>query len=297
MVYSKYKKSINYLEFRDGYKLINECEIDAMLSAFREGKVRKNEWRVFSALHEKSALHKESNVDLYRAVNHGTHIKGVKRLSHKEIDAAKQVVEQTIKDCGDGQKKPVARKFLRYIAKGSASKAEAVLLLFYCKRRIRQPRQYDRLAKNERFARFTYRVLAELTGLRRATLCEGLARLVNRGLLNTAPVSKKNENFYGMLYIDGTIVSLSRNNAQNRPYREKVKTVTPIEVKRNAPQKKTVTLINKDPKTKIESVSICEKRELNIEKMKQCLDSPIRAVREAAQSALIELELKHQQAA
>lgn len=298
MVYRKNKKSINYLEFQEGYALVCTTVIEAVIRAYREGLFRKNELRVFAALHERDAMHKESRVDLYRAVNHGSGVKGVKRLSHKEIDAALEVVLGVVAETGDGQRKPVARKFLRYIAKGSASGAESLMLLYYCKRRIRQPKAYGRLAKRERFARFTYRQLSAASGLRRATLSDALGRLAQRGLLNTAAVAKQNENVYGMLYIDGARVSLTRVGADNVPYRViGKKTVTPVKQNRTPPPQKNVTLRNEDPKTEIQGASLMEKAEQGDERLKQAMRSKDTVIRTIAERLLLERQERHKQAA
>lgn len=298
MTYRKNKKSINYLEFQGGYALVCTTVIDAVIHAYREGLFRKNELRVFAALHERSAMHKETRVDLYRAVNHGSGIKGVKRLSHKEIDAALEAVMEVVAETDDGQRKPVSRKFLRYIAKGSASGAETLMLLYYCKRRIRQPKAYGRLAKKERFARFTYRELSEASGLRRATLSDALGRLTHRGLLNTAAVAKQNENVYGMLYIDGARVSLTRVGADNVPYRVAVKkTVTPVKQNRMTPPEKTATLKNEDPKTEIKGASLIDKKEQGDRMLRRAMQSKDPVIRGVAERLLIGQQEKHRQAA
>lgn len=298
MVRKKNKNSINYLEFEGGYALVNTSVIDAIVDGYRQGSIRKNELRAFAAILECNAMHKDSKVDLYRIINQGTGVKGVKRLTNKEINASIEIVTKVIATAGEGEKKPVARKFLRYIAKGSASGAQAILLLYYCKRRTRQPKQYDRLAKNERYARFKYGDLSELSGLRRATLSEALGKLIDRGLLNTAPVAKQSENFYGMLYIDGARVSLTRMGEYNTPYRRSTKkTVSPLRENRMAPTNKTATLINKDPKTRIKGVSSIELRKRNIDKMRVCLNSSCATVREIAERHLSLLEDMHEQAA
>ena len=288
----KNKNNVNDFEFRDGYALIDIDELEAVIGAYRKGRIRKNELRVYAGLYERSRLHKESKVDLYRIVNHKTKSKGIKRLSHKEIDAAASVIEDICSTVSGGQKKAVARRFLRYIARGSATNAEAILLFYYCKRRIRQVRPLVRLNQHERYARFTYREVAEAAGLRRATLCDAMKRLADRGLLATVPVAKQNENALGMLYVDGFAVTLTRSRSDwNRTGQ---KTVTPLSKNRNATGHKSVTLKNANPKTS--SITLSE-REKQIARLQEVADSPDNPMTQYAVRELIELELLALQAA
>lgn len=292
------KNEVNDYEYRDGYRLVTDQEIEAVIRLYSEGRWNKNELRVYAGMQEHAVILQSSKVDLYRVVNSETKKRGIKRLSHKEIDAAASVIKETLpRDIG-GQMKPVARKFLRYIAKGSASCSESILLMYYCHQRIRQPKRYERLLEKERFARFKYRELAEISGLRRATLSDGLKRLVNRGLINTVDVAKQNENIYGMLFVDGAVVSLTRKGTDNQPNRTRRKeTATPAEEKRMTPREKTVTLINKDPKTtNCIGSRLRKKNELRLS-LQKAMASPKKQLREVAERALMELDGKQSQAA
>ncbi len=286
------KNNVNDYEFKDGFALIDVAELDAVFEAYRTGRIRKNELRVYAGLYERSRLHKESRVDLYRIVNHKTKTKGIKRLSHKEIDAAADVVSEVCSGVTGGLRKAVARRFLRYIARGSATNAEALMLLYFCKRRIRQTRQLVLLNQKERYARFRYRDVSEATGLRRATLCDAMKRLSHRGLLSTVKIAKQNENALGMLYIDGFAVTLARSGQEFNGSREK--SVTPVKQNRNATTKQTVTLRNDDPKTSIVSFSERKKRIARLSEVAASSDNSLStyAVRE-----LVELELLDSQAA
>lgn len=304
MVYSKKKNNVNYLEFDRGYSLIGRDALLGVIQAYRSGEFRKNELRVFAALFERSALHKQSKVDIYRIVNQDSLRRGVKRLSESQIDAALEKVSQLIGNHSTGESKPVSRKYLRHIAKGAASCSEALTLFYYCHHRVRQPKRYQRLVENERYARFTYGELSKLSGLRKATLSEAVGRLAQKGYLNTTDVAKQNENVYGQLYIDGPLVSLTRRKIENKAYqrnRRRNKTVTPGNKKRNAPGMKTVTLKNNNPKIENPKTekSFRKERTRNetIASMKRCLQSKFPEIREAAQTALQEYESSMSQAA
>jgi hypothetical protein len=85
------------------------------------------------------------------------------------------------------------------------------------------------------------------TGVRRATQCRMLPRLIERGYLNIVPVHKTNENLYGQLFIDGQVLSLVRpqQTVRRRAKLQGVshdKTSTPPPQKVNAPQHKKSTL-------------------------------------------------------
>lgn len=286
------KRTVNDYEFRDGFALIDVAELDAIFDAYRTGRIRKNELRVFAGLYERSRLHKDSKVDLYRIVNHKTKTKGIKRLSHKEIDAAADVVAEVCEGVIGGAKKAVARRFLRYIARGSATNAEAVLLLYFCKRRIRQARRLILLNEKERYARFTYRDVSETSGLRRATLCDAMKRLCQRGLLSTVAIAKQNENALGMLYIDGFAVTLSRSGAEFDSRRQK--SVTPLKQNRNATGDQTVTLRNDYPKT---SKVMFSERKNRIASLREVAESKDNVMAQHAVRELIELEFLASQVA
>lgn len=286
------KNNVNDYEFKDGFALIDVAELDAIFEAYRAGRIRKNELRVYAGLYERSRLHKDSRVDLYRIVNHKTKTKGIKRLSHKEIDAAANVVSEVCSAITGGPRKAVARRFLRYIARGSATNAEAVMLLYFCKRRIRQTRPLILLNTKERYARFTYRDVSEATGLRRATLCDAMKRLSHRGLLSTVEIAKQNENALGMLYIDGSAVTLVRSREE---YVHKTqKTVTPMNRNRNATSKQTATLRKDYPKTSRVSFS---GRKNCLDYLRHVASSDTNNVASAAERELSELEFLSAQAA
>lgn len=286
------KNNVNDYEFKDGFALIDVAELDAIFEAYRSGRIRKHELRVYAGMYERSRLHKDSKVDLYRIVNHKTKTKGIKRLSHKEIDAAAGVVSGIFSTVTGGPKKAVARRFLRYIARGSATNAEAVMLLYFCKRRVRQTRPLVLLNRKERYARFTYRDVAKASGLRRATLCDAMKRLSHRGLLSTVKIAKQNENALGMLYIDGFGVTLARSRAEFGDIREK--TVTPVRQNRNATWEQTVTLRNDYPKTSKVSVS---ERKIGIAQLVEIANRRENTLARYAVRELVRLEMQSVQVA
>jgi hypothetical protein len=148
--------------------------------------------------------------------------------------------------------KPVARKVLRHIARGSATTVEALFCFAYFLRRIPQRKPMQRLQPNEYYARLRYAEFEAWTGVHRATQSRILHRLVSRGYLNTAPVHKQNENYYGQLFIDGPLLSLVRPRQvakQRTPLKE---TSTPRQDSVNAPAEKRSTLRNLNPKTEIQ---------------------------------------------
>jgi hypothetical protein len=163
----------------------------------------------------------------------------------------------------DPQSKPVARKVIRYIARGSATTVEALFCFAYFLRRIPQRKPLDRLQPDEYYARLKYAEFEAWTGVHRATQSRILQRLVDRGYLNTAPVHKQNENCYGQLFIDGPMISLVRRRQTSRRRRRQVeqpqsvparceKKSTPTRDLINTPTEKRSTLRNFNPKTEIQ---------------------------------------------
>ena len=122
----------------------------------------------------------------------------------------------------------------------------------------------QRLMPNEFYARFTYAEFEALTGVHRATASRILQRLIDRGYLNTVAVSKQNENRYGQLFIDGSMLSLIRPRQAARRRKAQAsrpqgtvaaaceKKSTPPKDLINSPTEKRSTLINIDPKTEIQ---------------------------------------------
>jgi hypothetical protein len=270
------KRSIRYRQFAGGYAQVEDTQLRALLEGYRQGFFRRNEVRVFAGRLEVAALHKESCVSLYRIVNCQSKRKGNRRLSEGDIQTAVEKLDQLLpvlaaeieanKHTGDRQAKlkPVARMVLRHIARGGATTVEALLCFAYFLRRIPQRKPMQRLKPNEYYARFTYAEFEAWTGVHRATASRILQRLIDRGYLNTQPVSKQNENCYGQLFIDGAMISLvrprqtsrRRNAHSGRPQRPAAaaceKRSTPPQDLINSPTEKRSTLININPKTEIQ---------------------------------------------
>jgi hypothetical protein len=122
----------------------------------------------------------------------------------------------------------------------------------------------QRLIPDEFYARLTYTEFEAWTGVHRATASRILQRLIDRGYLNTVAVSKQNENRYGQLFIDGSMLSLIRPRQAARRRKAQAsrpqgtvaaaceKKSTPPKDLINSPAEKRSTLINIDPKTEIQ---------------------------------------------
>lgn len=270
------KRSIRYRQFAGGYAQVADTQIRALLEGYRQGLFRRNEVRVFAGQLEMAALHQDSNVSLYRIVNCQSQKKGNRRLSEGEIQTAVEKLDELLpvlatkfeanEQPGEKQSrlKPVARKVLRHIARGGATTVEALLCLAYFLRRIPQRKPMQRLKPNEYYARFTYAEFEAWTGVHRGTSSRVLQRLIDRGYLNTQPVSKQNENCYGQLFIDGAMISLVRprqagrrrkvqcSRVQRPAVADREKRSTPPQALINSPTEKRSTLINVNPKTEIQ---------------------------------------------
>lgn len=253
------KGSVRYRQFAGGYAQALDSQLTAVLTGYQRGLLRRNEVRVFAARLEQTALHQASNVSLYRIINCQSQRKGNRRLSSGEIQTALETLERLLpllQKSVEGErpaaKKPVARKVLRHIARGSATTVEALFCFAYFLRRIPQRKPMQRLQANEHYARLRYAEFEAWTGVHRATQSRILHRLVSRGYLNTAPVHKQNENAYGQLFIDGPLLSLvrPRQTVCRRLTAAKKKSTPPRDLV-NAPVQKTSTLRNLNPKTEI----------------------------------------------
>ena len=258
------KRNIRYRQFADGYAQTPDTQLRALLEGYRVGHFRRNEVRVYAARLEQAALFKSSNVSLYRIINCKSKAKGNRRLSHTEIQTAAQKLDELLPSLQlqfemewrraerEPYKKPVARKMLRYVARGSATTVEALICFAYCMRRIPQRMPMQRLKPSEYYARFRYSDFEAWTGVHRATQSRIVQRLIARGYLNTAPVHKQSENCYGQVFIDGPLLSLvrPRQTARRQPPMPE-KTSTPIADLDNAPNQKRSTLRNINPRMEI----------------------------------------------
>lgn len=141
---------------------------------------------------------------------------------------------------------------LKHAARGGSTSNEFIVMLYYCMRRMRQQARRDRLQDNERYARFKYGELEAVSGIPRANVCRAVARLKAKGILNTAWVKKQNENVYGLLFVDGALVSLTclRQGANRhlRPGSIPLKTTTLLSKIDNTPKNVSTTLTNDNPK-------------------------------------------------
>lgn len=247
------RSDVNYMEFRDGYVLVNSEELAAIIEGYRKRDLRRDELRLFAAMCEQKGLHRRSKVDIAHIVNCKSGMKGIRRLARGEIEKAQAKVRAILESSPHGESKrriAVSRKMLKHAARGRGTSNETIVMLFYCMRRLPQERRLRRLERDERYARFTYRNLEEVSGIPRANICRAVARLRNKGFLNTPWVQKQNENKYGLLFVDGPLVSLScpRQGPSRRQKPRSHATAASLDKNDNSPQHKSTTLINDNPK-------------------------------------------------
>ncbi|MGE0697117.1 MAG: hypothetical protein AB7O59_23610 [Pirellulales bacterium] len=259
MVARNDKESVRYRQFAGGYAQALDSQLRAVLTGYQCGLLSRNAVRVFAGRLEQTALHHASKVTLHRIINCQSQRKGNRRLSSGDIQTAIETLDRVLpplqQECEaerPAANKPVARKVLRHIARGSATTVEALFCFAYFLCRIPQRKPMQRLQSNEHYARLRYAEFEAWTGVHRATQSRILHRLVSRGYLNTVPVHKQNENFYGQLFIDGPLLSLVRTRQVVKRRAPTKKTSTPSLDLVNAPVEKRSTLRNLNPKTEIQ---------------------------------------------
>lgn len=242
------RNGIERNEFQGNFTVATRAELEAILVAHRERRLGKDRMRVFAAMLEKRALHVRSRVDMHRIVN-------AKRSTAKLLSRGR--IERLEKELGDllacapkgGKKVAVSRRMARHIATGQAAPSEAIVLIYYCMRRLKQRQRRELLLEGERYARFRYVDLAVLSGCGRSTLCRAVERLRRRGYLQALEVRQASENANGCLFVDGSLVTLTSH--AGRRWRSRRKATTPAPVSDNAPDALSTTLENRDPKTRI----------------------------------------------
>lgn len=250
----KKKDTVDALEFRGGYALLTDEALRVTIEGYREGNINKDALRVFAARAEQSALHAKSKVDLSRILNSKSSLVGIKRLRCGTIKRVGEKVDQTLTVAprGSQRRKCASRKALRAIAQGRLSCTESVVLLMYFLKRITQAKSMKRLEAGERYARFTYRELEELSGISRANISRAVASLKQKGFLATVWVVKPNENEFGLLFVDGPALTLIKGASANREDPPKNEKATPPAQKSNTLLNESATLIKLYPKREIQ---------------------------------------------
>lgn len=241
------KELVDALEFRGGYALVTESALEAIITGYRDRTINKDSIRIFAARVEKSALHSKSKVDLQRILNCKASLEGVKRLRGGVIDRAGVLIDSALNAARQGsqRRKCISRRVLRTVAQGKLSCTESIVLLMYCRKRITQVKAMKRLETGERYARFTYRELEELSGISRANISRAVSSLKAKGFLSTVWVVKPNENEFGLLFVDGPALTLIKTAPKNRdkaPVHEKA---TPP-VQKSIPPVIKITTLKKD---------------------------------------------------
>lgn len=258
------KESVETLEYRGGYALVQSLELQTVIEGYKEGKIKKDALRVFAAQMESRALHSKSKVDLSRILNCKASNEGIKRLRSGIIRKAESEIDSILKPLHGQTSRPkaVSRKILRGIAQGRTTANEAIVLFMFSLRRISQAKPLKRLIAKERYARFTYRELSELSGIPKANISRTVQTLKQKGLIGTVWVVKQNENQFGLLFVDGSALTLIPGGAADRSKPEKNKTTTPPRQINNAPVIEMTTLRKNYPKIDIQK----NKESLNLGK-------------------------------
>ena len=243
------KKTIDRDEFKGNYTVAHREEVFAIIRAYRDRRIRKDDLRVYAARLEAHALHPKSCVDQHRVINSQRSI--AKGLANGAIRKCTARIDAITGECSrTGKRVVIAREMVRYIAQGRATCTEAMVLFYYCLRRIKQLRRRDLLQEGERYARFRYEDLSELSGCARSSLCRAVGGLREAGLLEVVRVHPMNERDNGNLFVDGSLVSMTSH--LNRSGDWKPKTTTGRVRSNNAPGVFSTTLENRDPKRGIQ---------------------------------------------
>ena len=252
------KEVVDALEFKGGFALLTKSEAEAIITGYRDGRVKKDTLRVFAAMKEKGALHSKSKVDISRITNSRSEAKGVKRLRSGLIERERERLASLLKTSPETteRRKCASRRALRAIAQGRLSCTESIVLLMYFAKRITQVKPMKLLEVGERYARFTFRELEDLSGISRANISRAVASLKAKGLLSTVAVVKPNENQFGLLFIDGVLLTLIPGAATKdrskppTPVRVHEKATPPLQFN-NSPLIKSATLKKDYPKREI----------------------------------------------
>lgn len=234
------------MEYQQGFAISRDLE--HVLRGYKERSLMRNELRVYAAKLEHGALPATSKVDIVHIINKKAHLRGIKRLTEREIAMAEARLGFYMEDNVSERSRPrsVSRRALRLIAQGRCTKVEAALLFMYSLRRITQSFPRQRLKPGERYARFKLALFRELAGVPKANGSRALAKLRAKGFLGVIEISKGEEYANGLIYVDGPVTSLVRTRqspVRQEPVREK--TTTDARRSDNTPRVETTTISKK----------------------------------------------------
>jgi|GEM_PF-4553663 len=195
-------------EFKGGYALLYADDLEAILHAYRDTQLDWNTLRVYAASHEQiEGAAKGIEVSLPKILHTKAPPEGVKRLEDHDITTAQATLDRLLGATHtrpSKRRKPAARRALRAIAQGRLSAPESIILLVYFSRRLIKERHGHQVREGQRYARFSYTQLEEITGIARAHVARCICSLCANGWLTTVTLEdKENESKYGACFIDG----------------------------------------------------------------------------------------------
>lgn len=189
-------------DYRGGYA--RTTDLDALFEAIKAKKILKNELRYFCAKLEYEEARGAVSID--QIIN----TPGKRRFTSGEQERCKlSLIQSLVKDPKERElTAKIPRKFLKVAAKGRLKMSEMITALFYFRWRMPQRRRRTSLLRGERYARFTYALVEQVTGLARATVCVALQMLRNNKLISIVWRPMYEIKKFGLLFVDGPALNL-----------------------------------------------------------------------------------------
>jgi len=195
-------------EYQGGYARIKN--LNAILRANKEGRLSKEEIRIFLAIVEAREANNgitpnyilSNNSSQKRNISEQTVLKKIVKIK-RLIELYKPEKEE------DERTTKVPREFLKVAASGALSRSEMISFLAYCRFRMPQRSRWKgELVKGERYARFTYQKIREFTGLAKSTITIAITKLKSLGLIAVLWRPMEEIKRHGRCYVDGIKLNL-----------------------------------------------------------------------------------------
>lgn len=202
--------------FRGGYRLIPTDKIDLLLKSSK--KLNKDCFRVWFACNELKAC-----TDLERSFTPLTLKDVLQRPFSLSLDEEEKrsvaissgrirKAEKKLRTLGLFQptdekrhKTKVPKCIYRAGATGQITKREALILLWYFKRRKAQNKKLNSLYSGQRYARLLYSELSH-TGMDKASISKTIKTLEHKKIIRTVPQPQLSTNRFGICVVDGSLI-------------------------------------------------------------------------------------------
>lgn len=202
-------------DFKGGYRLIPTDKIDLLLKSSK--KLNKDCFRVWFAHNElnactgleltlKDVLQRPFSLSPDEEEKRPVTLScGRIRKTEEKLKALGLIDFQTEQTEQNYIKIKVPKSICRACATGQITKREALILLWYFKRRKSQDKKLNSLYSGQRYARLLYSDLS-YTGMDKASISKTIKTLEHKKIIRTVPQPQLSTNRFGICVVDGSLL-------------------------------------------------------------------------------------------